>query len=218
MPDETTLYVAVPEDFDDWADTYDRSVAEYADKFPFEGYEQILDEVFRQARVAPGAAALDLGIGTGNLAARFLKAGCRVYGVDFAPKMLAAAQVKYPALRLAQADLLGDWPDVLRQSFDCQQFDAIVSAYTFHHFDLPAKVKLLARLAADFLAPGGRIAIGDVTFGSAAERDQARIRWYDLWEEEDYWIADETLSACRASGLDITFQQISGCGGVFILR
>jgi ubiquinone/menaquinone biosynthesis C-methylase UbiE len=57
--------------FDDWADNYDVAVTD--GEFPFDGYEQVLDEVARLADVKPQMRILDLGIGTGNLAARFIR-------------------------------------------------------------------------------------------------------------------------------------------------
>jgi putative AdoMet-dependent methyltransferase len=211
-------YTPVPQEFDDWAATLDQDIREHADEFPFAGYEQVLDEVVRLAKADSGAAVLDLGIGTGNLAARFVALGCTVYGLDFSPRMLDAARVKFPGLRLAQADLLGDWPGVLSREFDRTSFDILVSGYTFHHFDLATKVGLLLRLRDDHLNPGGRIVIGDIAFENAAAQEAARLHLGDVWEEEDYWIADETIAACRKAGLQVAYQQISSCGGVFAIQ
>jgi ubiquinone/menaquinone biosynthesis C-methylase UbiE len=92
--------------FDRWAKNYDTSVTDGA--FPFAGYEAILDEVVRLAEVRPAMRVLELGIGTGNLAGRFLQKGCPVWGIDFSEEMLARARAKYPQIALVQADLLGD--------------------------------------------------------------------------------------------------------------
>jgi putative AdoMet-dependent methyltransferase len=211
-------YTPVPQEFDDWAATLDQDILEGADKFPFVGYQQVLDEVARQAKPAPEEAVLDLGIGTANLTQRFVAQGCRVYGLDFSAKMLEAARSKFPALQLAQADLMGDWPSVLRARFDRTRFAAIVSGYTFHHFDLADKVRLLLRLRDEHLSPGGKIVIGDIAFENAAAEEAARTGWGELWEEEDYWIADETLAACRQAGLQVSYTQISSCGGVFAIQ
>jgi putative AdoMet-dependent methyltransferase len=213
-----SIYTPTPQEFDDWAATLDQDILVYADKFPFVGYAQVLDEVVLLANAGPGLAVLDLGIGTGNLAGRFLARNCQVYGLDFSAKMLAAARVKYPQLHLAQADLLADWPAMLQQAFDRTRFEVIVSGYTFHHFDLPTKVALLVRLAADHLVADGRIVIGDIAFKNAAARDAAQQYWGDLWEEEDYWIADETLETCHQAGLQVIYEQISSCGGVFAIQ
>jgi ubiquinone/menaquinone biosynthesis C-methylase UbiE len=54
--------------FDGWAENYDATIA--PTRFPFGGYDQVLDKVVRLAEVAPRMQVLDLGIGTGNLAVR----------------------------------------------------------------------------------------------------------------------------------------------------
>jgi hypothetical protein len=36
-------------------------------------------------------------------------------------------------------------------------------------------------------------------------------------EDEHYWAADETISACEQAGLRATYQQVSSCGGVFAI-
>lgn len=211
-------YTPIPQEFDDWADSLDQDILDSAGQFPFVGYAQVLDEVARAAQARPGSTVLDLGIGTGNLAERFLKLGCTVYGLDFSSRMLEVARAKFPQLHLAQADLMGDWPVVLSQAFERTRFETIVSGYTFHHFELADKVGLLLRLRDDHLTPGGRLVIGDISFENAAAREAARVHWGDLWEEEEYWIADETLTACQDAGLQVTYTQISSCGGVFAVQ
>lgn len=213
-----SLYTPTPEEFDDWAASLDQDILDSADKFPFLGYAQVLEQVFLQAAATAGSAVLDLGVGTGNLAGLFLKCGCQVYGLDFSSAMLDVARAKYPQLHLAQADLLDAWSEVIRQTFDRTRFGAIVSGYTFHHFNLPTKVSLILHLASQHLLPGGRIVMGDIAFQDAAAREAASQHWGELWEEEDYWIADQTLAACREASLPVTYQQISSCAGVFAIQ
>ena len=54
--------------FDKWAADYDKSVRTDRE-FPFAGYESVLDEIVISAGIFPGITVLDLGTGTGNLAA-----------------------------------------------------------------------------------------------------------------------------------------------------
>ena len=57
--------------FDRWAHHYDNSVTRNHE-FPFDGYEQVLDRVAATSGAKPGMTVLDLGIGTGTLARRFI--------------------------------------------------------------------------------------------------------------------------------------------------
>lgn len=198
--------------FDTWAKCYDHSIRD--DGFPFDGYEQVLDEITRAAGAQCGMKILDIGIGTGNLAARFTALGCDVWGIDFSAEMLAKAREKLPQAILVHADLLGDWPIVIHH-----RFDRIVSAYVLHEFDLSTKVKLLQRLIERHLAKKGRIITGDIAFPTSEIRDKAQRKWADLWDEEEfYWAADETKNACENAGLHVTYKQISSCGSVFVIE
>jgi len=141
--------------FDAWAEGYDISLYS-GTAFPFDGYDDILDEVLHQASAKAGMKVLDLGIGTGNLAEKFVKASCKLTGIDFSAGMLAEARSKLPDVTLIQTDLLSDFPAELERSFDC-----IVSSYVFHEFDLITKLKLIRRLIDDLLIDEGRILIAD---------------------------------------------------------
>jgi putative AdoMet-dependent methyltransferase len=198
--------------FDDWALHYDRSIHAHAG-FPFAGYDEVLAEVAWTAAAQCGMTVLDLGIGTGNLSTHLAALGCRIWGIDFSAEMLARAREKLPQAVLVQGDLLRSWPGALDR-----RFDRIVSAYVLHEFDLPTKIELLQRLARDHLAPGGCIVVGDIAFPTAAAHDHARTDWARLWDEDEhYWIAEETVVACRQAGLQVIYEQISICGGVFRL-
>lgn len=195
--------------FERWADRYDQSVQ--TDKGIFASYDLVLAEVVRAAEVSAGMRVLELGIGTGNLAQRFVALGCEVWGADFSPAMLAIAKTKAPQVTLVQMDLMAAWPAALHQ-----RFDRIVANFVLHEFDLATKISLLQRLAADHLVEHGRIVVGDVAFATAAARQQSGAESWD--EEEHYWAADETAAACVETSLDMTFQQISWCTGVFVVK
>jgi len=200
--------------FNDWAADYDLSVASTDHPFPFDGYERVLDEIVRQAVVQSSMLVLDLGVGTGNLAERFVALGCTVWGIDFSPAMLAEARAKLPQASFVQADLLGSWPATLNR-----RFDRVVSAYVLHEFDLATKVILLQRLAAHNLFTGGRIVVGDTAFPTALAREQAHAQWTGRWDEDEhYWAADETIRACEEGGLRTVYTQVSSCGGVFVIE
>lgn len=198
-------------DFDRWAGTYDQDVLDET-SFPFIGYQQVLAAVVRLAQAHPGMRLLDLGTGTGNLAAPFAALGCEVWATDFSAEMLSLARRKLPAVHFFLADLRLGWPPELEGPFD-----RIVSAYVFHHFDLVQKVSLCAALARH-LAPQGRLVIADIAFPDQAALDTVRRHLGAAWEEEFYWVADESLAVLRQAGLKADFEQISSCAGVLVVE
>lgn len=198
--------------FDEWAEGYDESIASETG-FPFEGYEKVLDEVARRAGVTREMSVLDLGIGTGRLAERFVRTGCCVWGMDFSSKMLAKARSRLPGIELIKADLRGEW--FLESG---HSFDRIVSGYVLHEFDLDSKVRLLSKLAHKHLNDGGRIVVGDICFPTAGEREEARRTWNERWDEDEhYWAADEAVEALGRGGLKAEHCQVSECGGVLMI-
>ena len=77
-------------------------------------------------------------------------------------------------------------------------------------------MKLLLGLTGRHLAARGRIVVGDIAFPTIGTRDEARRRWADLWDQEEYyWAADEAAEACERAELQVTYKQMSSCGGVF---
>jgi len=197
-------------EFDEWAAGYDASVA--IDQFPFYGYPQVLAQAVALAEPRPGLAVLDLGTGTGNLAALFARAGCELWGTDFSEPMLEKARQKLPGARLVLHDLRKPLPE----EFD-RRFDRIVSAYVFHHFKLEDKLRIVTMLAGRHLAPGGRLVIADISFPDRSGLEEVRLAAGEEWEEEYYWLADETLPRLEAAGLHAGYVQVSSCAGVFLI-
>jgi len=74
----------------------------------------------------PGERVIDLGCGTGRLAARIAAAGARVMGVDFSLESLREAKRLAPGALFVQADLT-------RLPFAEGAFDRAVSSQVFHH-------------------------------------------------------------------------------------
>jgi putative AdoMet-dependent methyltransferase len=195
------------EDFDDWAETYDDSVLDAA--FPFTGYVDLLKTILRLAEPRPGLKVLDLGTGTGNLALRFAHPGCALWCTDFSEAMLARAREKIPGAHFLLHDLRSDLP--LRAEL---RFDRIVSAYVFHHFPLAEKVRILQGLLPR-LAPAGTMLIGDIAFADQPALERVKSAAGDDWDDEYYWLADETLPRLHKAGMQAFFTPVSACAGIF---
>jgi putative AdoMet-dependent methyltransferase len=200
--------------YDAWSVKYDEILAAKKAPISFEKYDEVLFTVFEQAGVKEGMKVLDIGTGTGNLAAIFISAKCDVWGMDFSTGMLTIAKEKLPGLRTVQANLTEKkWPKELDH-----QFDRIVSSYVLHDFRLRTKIQLIERLAREHLSEDGFIVIADISYPSVSARSEAQNYWGSMWNtDEYYWAADETILACRSLGLDCTYQQVSSCAGVFVI-
>ena len=190
---------------DAWAEGYDERVRDETNPIRA-GYAELLDWTVEQARIAPDAVVLDLGVGTGNTAARILAAE-RVVGVDVSAEMLARAPAKLthlPDVELVRADLL--------EIFDrpLPAFDAVVSTYSVHHLDADEKAELFRRVYAA-LRPGGRAVFGDLMFESEAGHEAIAAAWTDteraqvlISVEEEYpWRLDRSLEDLEAAGLAV---------------
>jgi trans-aconitate methyltransferase len=93
----------------------------------------------------PGEVVLDLGCGTGELAARIQGRGARVWALDADPAMVAVARERLGAGRV----LLADGHDFRLP----EPVDAVFSNAALHWMPRPAEVIARVRAA---LAPGGR--------------------------------------------------------------
>ena len=201
--------------FNAWAANYDQLLDSGNASISFERYEEVLAEATVLAQTVPGMCVLDLGSGTGNLAAHFVSAGCEGWGMDFSEGMQVKALEKLPSLHPILADMRDEaWPDSLTR-----RYDRIVSAYAWHDFDLVTKLGLLVRLCRDYLAVQGRMVIADIAYPDQAARAEAQAHWGSLWSKaEHYWAGDETIAACKAIGLACSYEQVSSCAGIFVIE
>lgn len=114
------------------------------------------------AEVDPRVRVLDVGAGTGDLAAAALRAGASVTLVDPDPQMLAVAARTAPGADAHQTGL----PD-LPLPDDC--FDAVLANFVVNHVADPrAGVRELARVA----RPGGRVV---TTIWPSGQNAQSRL-------------------------------------------
>jgi putative AdoMet-dependent methyltransferase len=150
--------------FNKWALTYDEQVAKASstDDWMFGGYDRVLGKVVEYCRLGENnySSVLDIGIGTGNLAARFLSPGLKVTGIDPSDKMRKTCRKKYPNIKVMTGDFL-KYPHAL------MKVDLIVSAYAFHHLTVVEKAQAVP-IMKKFLKPNGRIVIADFIFQNAA--------------------------------------------------
>jgi trans-aconitate methyltransferase len=92
-----------------------------------------------------GEHILDIGCGTGHLAAQIADSGARVLGVDRSPEMVSAARRAYPNLQFEVADA--------RDLNYRDEFDAVFSNATLHWIREP---ELVIQCVRNALRQGGR--------------------------------------------------------------
>ena len=116
-------------------------------------------ELLRQAGIENGRRILDLGCGTGTLAAMVKRAypKTEVFGLDADPDALELARVKLKArgveVRLDQG-LASALP------YAGESFDTVLSSLFFHHLSFKLKQEAMQE-ALRILRPGGRFHIAD---------------------------------------------------------
>ena len=153
-------------DFDSWARTYDNSIKNEIGILKFyRKYDELLDTVFSQSLEGKGynSKILEIGVGTGNLARRYLEKDYNIIGIDQSREMLNVAKEKYPNLKLR----LGDFLNI---PYENNEFHVIVSTYAFHHLNEEEKrisIKEMLRV----LKYNGRIVIGDLMFESKITKE-----------------------------------------------
>lgn len=196
--------------FDGQAEDYDKNIKREGHIFNVhEGYDEALRMVEERVRVQSNAAVLDIGIGTGNLGARFLQKSAHVIGVDQSEKMLGICNEKYPEIETRIGHFLA--LPVLDHSVD-----AIVSSYALHH--LPDNEKLLAlEEMTRVLKTGGQLCIADLMFKDEKHREYVIKSFLEAGNEdavgyiEDEFYADKSLLVewLEDNGYDVENLQIN---------
>lgn len=118
----------------------------------------------------PGENILDIGCGTGHLAAKIAASGAKVTGIDRSPEMIRQAREVYPQICFEVADATNI---ALEGSFD-----AVFSNATLHWIKEPGGV---VREIARLLKPGGRFVAEFGGHGNIAKLVRAAERaWLEL--------------------------------------
>lgn len=113
------------------------------------------------ARIDAGSQVLDIGCGTGALAARLAAKGARVTGIDMDPQMLSQAAARMEARNLeARVELLELGAVELDSRFAEQRFDAVVSSLVFSEFS-PGEVGYVLAGCRRILRRGGLLLVAD---------------------------------------------------------
>ena len=187
--------------FDEWAESYDECVAGNSGKLNFyENYHEVLDRVYEISKenLTSGSSILEIGVGTGNLASKYLSDSISIVGLDQSRKMLYEARKKHGNLKLR----LGEF---LKLPFCSNSFDRIVTTYAFHHLTDIEKEFALKEMVR-VLKGHGEIIIGDIMFENNASKDQFLG---SLSEREKKAVEDEYYTNIEEFGKVVTMHGFS---------
>lgn len=205
--------------FDQWAKGYDKTIAKAisADDWMYKDYDRILDKIGEYAKLPEDKilTVLDIGIGTGNLAVRFLKRGFQVIGLDPSKKMRGVCHQKYPTIEIYEGDFLTiPLPE--------KSVAVIVSSYAFHHLTPPEKERSISEMKR-VLRPKGKIVIADLMFKNTQEerkfkellKKERKSEIIKEIEDEYYGLFDDLREAFIKEGFRFRGEQLTDFVWIF---
>jgi tRNA (cmo5U34)-methyltransferase len=177
-------------------------------------YGRAADLVARTVAPTPAPAILDLGAGTGLLAAAVLERcpQARMTLFDGSPEMLDHARERFAGRRQMRFEV-GDLAGPLAVG----PWDAVVSALAIHHLDDDRKRALFARVHAG-LRPGGIFVNAEQVAGPSSWLD---ARYQEAWCDdvralgatvEEIAAADRRMEADRCAPVDDQLRWLAEAG------
>jgi ubiquinone/menaquinone biosynthesis C-methylase UbiE len=177
--------------FDRWSSTYDSDVLK--GRGPLAGYEQSLQAAVETVTIVPGAAVLDIGIGTGVFGAALAARGGTVCGLDVSSEMLARCSELHPEFELRPGGFTSN-------PWESSRFDVVVSSFAFHEVP-PAERLQACRELARVTKPGGHACLLDIMFASLTAQEEAREVLGRAWDpDEVYALVGDLDEMLREAG------------------
>lgn len=202
-------------EFDLWSTTYNDFVkdADKNDKFPFAGYNAIMNAIYGTIMNNSPARVLDIGFGTAMLTEKLYNGGNTITGFDFSPEMLKTALTKMPEANLFLWDFTNGLPPVLNN----RTFDFIISTYALHHLSDESKADFITDLLS-ILEPNGSILIADVCFLSRDDLISCRESSRDSWDDDEIYFVVSELKDRLCHICSLSYHEFSFCSGILELR
>lgn len=196
--------------FDLWARKYNKTVDKYANKYPFDGYYNVLTEVYNMVKNKSNVSILDVGIGTGVLSEKLCTAGSKITGLDFSWEMLEIA-----AERMTSGEFyLCDFNNGLPRGLLKDKFDYIISTYAIHHVDDDKKIELFKEML-DLLKDDGKIIIADISFDNASDMSICKERSKEDWDNSElYFDIDSLGKKLVLANINYNYKKMSSCAGI----
>ncbi len=150
--------------------SFDRVASQYDDTrgYPAGVSDAIAEGIMRHGPIAPGATALEIGVGTGRIALPLLAREVNITGIDISERMTERLREKYDGERAARPDqrwgkLVVALADSVRLPFADASFDAVIAVHVLH---LVTNWRSALEEALRVLKPGAPLLLGqDMTHG-----------------------------------------------------
>lgn len=139
--------MSVQKSYNKWADQYDSNVNKTRDLEAFALQEVLKDADFKNV--------LEMGCGTGKNTTWILTKAERILAADISEEMLLKSRGKITdkKVEFIQFDMLKEW------NFPPASFDLITFSLVLEHIE---HIDIIIQNAIKFLAPGGRLYIGEL--------------------------------------------------------
>jgi ubiquinone/menaquinone biosynthesis C-methylase UbiE len=135
--------------------------------------ERVIEELAERVHVGPETTVLDVGTGTGFVAAGLAPRVARVVGIDHAEAMLEVAHRNLDALGISNVEF--SQGDLTHLPLGDDTVDAAVANMVLHHAEDPAAMlQEMARVT----GPGGWVAVTDEVEHAY---EWMRVEQADLW-------------------------------------
>ncbi len=200
--------------FDDWSSTYNDSIliSERDKTYPFYGYGEIQEYIFKTANIKEQSRILEMGIGTGMMTKELYELDHDITGVDFSSKMILEAKKIMPLNSYIESDFIKSL-DILKD----KKFDMIIFSYSIHHLK-PINQKYILDMLSNNLTKSGKIIIGDVITRTNKEMDYLAELNESIWDDEEFYPTfEEYDNEVLNQHYLVEYKKITICSGIITL-
>lgn len=197
--------------FDKWGKSYDDTVYQKHGEYHevFDRYEEILKNTAEKIEQPRGALVVDIGTGTGNLAAVVSSYGYTVIGIEPNDTMRLQAIQKHPHIHFTKGHFLD-------LNFERGSVDSIVCSFAFHHLTDEEKALAVEEFY-QILSDKGTVVIADTMYavleeGKAILKEAVDREYFILAQDlqREYYTTHAYLKEIfEKAGFSVSFERMN---------